>query len=123
MEWLRNSEIADPAPRLRAVLDAIDGLMGNLPHADMQCADAELIKREFTWGANMLRHACWRAIWALTLELDAGSDPLRQWLLQEADKLLAEFTTIWRARNREGGLARSMARLEKMRADYLVAAA
>jgi hexosaminidase len=78
-----------------------------------------LIKREFTWGANMLRHACWRAIWMLGLERDAGSDPLRQWLLQEADKLLPEFAAIWRARNREGGFANSMARLEKMRADYL----
>lgn len=122
IEWLRNNEITDPAPRLRAVLDAIDGLMGNLPHADMQCADAELIKREFTWGANMLRHACWRAIWALGLERAAGSDPLRQWLLQEVDKLLAEFAEIWRARNREGGFARSMAELEKLRADYLVEA-
>lgn len=120
IEWLRNNKITDPAPRLRAVLDAIEGLMGNLPHADMQRADAELIKREFTWGANMLRHACWRAIWMLGLERDAGSDPLRQWLLQEADKLLPEFAAIWRARNREGGFARSMARLEKMRADYLV---
>jgi hexosaminidase len=120
IEWLRNNKITDPAPRLRAVLEAIEGLMGNLPHADMQRADAELIKREFTWGANMLRHACWRAIWMLGLERDAGSDPLRQWLLQEADKLLPEFAAIWRARNREGGFTRSMARLEKMRADYLV---
>jgi hexosaminidase len=120
IEWLRNNKITDPAPRLRAVLDTIEGLMGNLPHADMQRADAELIKREFTWGANMLRHACWRAIWMLGLERDAGSDPLRQWLLQEADKLLPEFAAIWRARNREGGFTRSMARLEKMRADYLV---
>lgn len=119
IEWLRNNEISDPAPRLRAVLDAIDGIMGNLAHADMQRADAELIKREFTWGANMLRHACWRAIWALGLERNAGSDPLRQWLLQEADKLLPEFAAIWHARNREGGFAHSMARLEKMRADYL----
>ena len=121
-EWLRSGEVTDPAPRLRAVLDAIDGIMGNLPHADMQHPDADLIKREFTWGANMLRHACWRAIWALGLERDAGSDPLRQWLLQEADKLLPEFAAIWHARNREGGFAHSMARLERMRADYLAEA-
>lgn len=119
IEWLRNHEVADPTLRLRTVLDAIDGLMGNLSHADMQRADAELIRREFAWAANMLRHACWRAIWVLGLKRDAGSDPLRQWLLQEADKLLPEFAAIWHARNRDGGFARSIARLEKMRADYL----
>jgi hypothetical protein len=118
MEWLRSEEVTEPAPRLRAVLDAIDGIMGNLGNVDMQRADADLVKREFTWGANMLRHACWRAIWALGLERNAGSDTLRQWLLQEADKLLPEFREIWHARNRAGGFARSLARLEQMRSDY-----
>ena len=118
MEWLRSDEVTEPAQRLRAVLDAIDGIMGNLGNADMQRTDADLIKREFTWGANMLRHACWRAIWALGMERNAGSDTLRQWLLQEADKLLPEFQEIWHARNRAGGFPRSMARLEQMRSDY-----
>jgi hypothetical protein len=118
IEWLRAHEISEPSQRLRAVLDAIDGIMGNLANTDMQRADANLIKQEFTWGANMLRHACWRAIWALGMERNAGSDTLRQWLLQEAEKLLPEFHTIWHARNREGGFARSMARLERMRDNY-----
>lgn len=55
MEWLRSEGITEPAQRLRAVLDAIDGIMGNLGNVNMQHADANLIKREFTWGANMLR--------------------------------------------------------------------
>lgn len=122
IEWLRSNEIPEPAQRLRTVLDAIDGIMGNLANTDMQCADADLVKQEYLWGANMLRHACWRAMWALGMQRNAGSDPLRQWLLQEADKLLPEFHTIWHARNRTGGFARSMARLEQMRNDYTLAA-
>lgn len=118
VEWLRANEVSDPSQRLRAVLDAIDGIMGNLSNADMQRADAELIRREFTWGANMLRHACWRAIWALNIERNVENDTLRQWLLQEADKLLPEFQTIWHERNRTGGFVRSMARMKRMRDDY-----
>ncbi len=103
------------------MLDAIDGIMGNLGNADMQRADAELIKREFAWGANMLRHACWRALWALNIERNVENDTLTQWLLQEADKLLPEFEAIWHARNRSGGFARSMARMQRMRSDYVAA--
>jgi len=121
VEWLRTNEVSEPSQRLRAVLDAIDGIMGNLNNADMQRADAELIKREFAWGANMLRHACWRAIWALNIERNVENDTLSQWLLQEADKLLPEFEEIWRARNRTGGFARSMGRMQRMRNDYVTA--
>lgn len=121
VEWLHTHELNDPAHRLRAVLDAIDGIMGNLANANMQRPDAELIKREFTWGANMLRHACWRAIWALNIERKVENDSLRQWLLQEAEKLLPEFEAIWHERNRQGGFAASMARLERVRNDYLPA--
>jgi hypothetical protein len=121
VEWLRTNEVSDLAQRLRAVLDAIDGIIGNLGNADMQRVDAELIKREFSWGANMLRHACWRAIWALNIERNVENNTLTQWLLQEADKLLPEFEAIWHGRNRTGGFARSMERMQRMRNDYVTA--
>jgi hypothetical protein len=121
IEWLRANTVGDLPQRLRAVLDAIDGIMGNLHNTSMQREDAELIKREFAWAADMLRHACWRALWALNIERNVGNDTLRQWLLQEADKLLPEFEAIWHARNRPGGFSRSVARLKRMREDYLEA--
>ena len=119
IKWMQNNEVPEPAPRLRAVLDAIDGIMGNLANVEMQRPDAELIKREFTGGANMLRHACWRAMWVLGKERGTENDTLRQWLQKDADKLLPEYEAIWHARSRAGGFRPSMARLERMRQPYL----
>jgi hypothetical protein len=119
MKWMQTNDVPEPAPRLRAVLDAIDGIVGNLSHVEMRRPDAELIKREFTWGANMLRHACWRAMWVLGRERGTENDTLRQWLQRDADKLLPEYDAIWHARSRAGGFSASMARLERMRKPYL----
>jgi hypothetical protein len=100
---------------LQTSLTYLDRIMPSLDKAQINRADADLIRREFAWAAEMLRHACRRGMWVLNQKEDVS---LRQQLAQEADTLLDEHRAIWLARNREGGLRDSAARLEKMRADY-----
>ncbi|MFC1975210.1 glycoside hydrolase family 20 zincin-like fold domain-containing protein [Chloroflexota bacterium] len=106
------------AANLQKTLAYLDTVMAPLSQAQISRSDAGLIRREFTWAADMLRHACRRGIWALGRGQDQEDTNLRQQLAQEADQLLAEHREIWLARNRPGGFKDSQARLEKMRCDY-----
>jgi hypothetical protein len=102
---------------LQETSEQIDEIMARLGEAEMQRPDADLIRREFSWAADMLRHACQRGIWMLKQEsgnngLTVGS------LVQEAERLIAEYREIWLARNRPGGFEDSVARMEKMKQAY-----
>ncbi len=99
---------------LEKTLAQIDELAGDLDNLQLNHADGELIKREYAWVINMLKHACRRGLWAL----DPRQPNLQPQLAEEADHLIAEHRAIWLARNRPGGLKDSAARLEKMRQDY-----
>ncbi len=103
----------------RAILTRIDEIMAPLPQAVMGRADAGLIKNEFTWSADMLRHACWRLIWALGLARGEQDRALRKRLAQDAENLTEAFRQIWHARNRPGGFKDSLARMDEMRSHYL----
>ncbi len=94
----------------------IDSVMANLLKAQMRGENAELIQREFAWAADVLRHACRHAIW--TAGDDSQKTELRQRLVRDVERLLAEHQTIWHARNRPGGFKESQARLEKLRQSY-----
>ncbi|HYN89637.1 MAG TPA: glycoside hydrolase family 20 zincin-like fold domain-containing protein [Ardenticatenaceae bacterium] len=96
----------------------VDEVIGRLPEARMQGADAALIAREYTWAANLLRHACDRGIWIRGLARGQDGKERRRALAEEAGALIAEFEQIWLARNRPGGLRESRARMEAMRGDY-----
>ncbi len=74
--------------------------------------NADLLRAEFGWVIDALRHACRRGLWAL------GQVNLRPTLAADADRLLTVYRQNWLARNRPGGLPDSMARLEKMRRVY-----
>lgn len=103
---------------LRQAMEYIDRVMADLGRADMERPDADLIKREFAWAAAMLKHGAKRGIWALSQVQGEEDVALRKELAQEAERLMAEFREIWRARNRPGGFKDSLARMEKMAADY-----
>jgi hypothetical protein len=87
--------------------EAVAPLLGRLDQSDMNRADASLIKEEFGFAAELLGHACRRG----RLLLDSGSQD-RAALRTELAGLRERHQQIWRARNREGGLADSVARLE-----------
>jgi len=103
---------------LQKTLAYVDRVMAHLLQARMQRPDADLIRREFTWAADMLRHACWRGLWALGKACGAEDTKLCQALAEDTNRLMVEFREIWHARNRPGGFHDSLARIEKMGQDY-----
>ena len=82
----------------------------------MSRPDADLIRREFSNAAQLLRHACRRASAVLAGSL--ADDGVRDALDQDMQALIAEYRQLWLARNRPGGLEDSAGRLERARADY-----
>ena len=100
--------------KLQETLAYLDQVSARLPELQPHHPEAELVKRELGWAADMLKHACRRGIWAL----HQRDTDLRRQLAQETDSLLADFSEIWLARYRPGGLKESQAGLEKMRQDY-----
>ncbi len=103
------------------VLAAIQAIMEPLSQARMQRPDADLIQREFHWVAGMLWHACRRIAWVNSRRAGQEDAALRRTLAQEMDGLIAAYRELWHARSRPGGFGDSVARLEKLRAEYAVA--
>lgn len=100
---------------LRRTLAYVDAAAADIAAARPARPDADLLRREFAWVAALQRHACRRGIWALE-GLPAAERPA---LAEDAARLIAEHRALWLARSRPGGLADSVARLERMRQDYL----
>ena len=106
-------ELSDPSD-FEGMRTRIDEVMAPLDQAEMDRADAELVRAEFTWVADMLRHACGRALWLLD-----GAPTPNETLATEAGELIDRYQILWLARNRPGGYLESVARMEAMRDDYL----
>ena len=85
----------------------------------MQRDDCDLIRLEFEWAADMLRHACRRGIWAVGKGQGHEDNALRNQLAEDAQSLIAEYKQIWHARNRPGGFKESSERMEKLHSVYL----
>jgi hexosaminidase len=105
--------------KLQKTLVYINQITSSLADAQPNLPDADLLRREFSWAADMLRHACRRGMWVIRKGQNKEDTSLRQQLAEEADRLIAEYREIWLARNRVGGLKDSLARMEKMRRDYV----
>jgi len=109
-----DGECEQAVKQFRTTLAIIDGITSALPQSRMQRVDAELVQREFCWVADMLRHACWRAIWSLQTTQAKKDAALLSKLSADGESLMAEHDLIWHARSRPGGFADSQARLKKM---------
>jgi hexosaminidase len=105
--------------KFQQTLAYINQATSNLADAQPNLPDADLIRREFSWAADMLRHACHRGMWVIRKGQNKEDINLRQQLAEEADRLIAEYREIWLARNRVGGLKDSLAWLENMQRDYV----
>lgn len=103
----------DIVANFQRTLNRIDEIMSPMERSNMQRPDATLVKRELSWTADMLRHACRRLFWALGETQVTATD-----LAQDAGRLIVEFSDIWHARCRPGGFEKSVARMEKMRGGY-----
>ncbi len=104
---------------LKSALEHIDETVAPIGEVQIQRPDADLLVREFLWVAGMLRHACWRGIWAAGKCSGEEDQHLRRHLAEEAGGLREEFEYLWHARNRPGGFTDSVSRLERMRSDYV----
>jgi len=93
-------------------LEAIDRAMAGLGQAQMARPDAALIVQEYEHTARLLRHAGRRISFA------QGGPQDRRALDQDLGEISEEYKRLWLARNRPGGLADSVARLERAHQDY-----
>jgi len=107
------------AAECRKILAQIDQIMEPLSKAAMQRDDADLMRSEFAWVADMLRHSCRRFMWALSLANGEEDLNTRTSLSQETEALMERYHQIWHARNRPGGFGDSLARMKAMRSHYL----
>jgi len=106
----RDPELAqgDPAPVLVDLAEC-RCLLGK---ARPTCTDAELLVREWDLTIRLLEHACHR--WRLAQRDQVSLDNLCQHLARDMGEIRAEFESIWRERNRPGGLADSLDRLRQV---------
>jgi hypothetical protein len=106
------------ADGLRAAEAEIEQVIARWTGVKSDRRDADLIRREFTWAADMLRHGARRGIWMLD-RLDGRDDvAVRAALAADADRLIATYRDLWLARSRPGGLKDSVVHMERMRQDY-----
>ncbi len=112
-EKLLAGDLSNPTDFER-IRERIDQVIAPLDQAEMDRADAELVRAEFSWAADLLRHACDRALWLL----DGAPMPNKS-LAAEAEELINRYQILWLARYRPGGYADSVALMEAMHADYL----
>jgi hexosaminidase len=103
------------AASFQATLARIDEIMQALPEAEMARPDADLIKREYQNTARLLRHACRRVIQLIEGDED---EALNAELLADLEEIIAEHKALWLARNRPGGLDKSLARFDSLLAVY-----
>ena len=107
-EMITRQEYDDAEARTNASIASLD-------RAQMDRADAELIRDEIRNAAAMLRHACRRGRWLLDPTSEKPTD-----LSRDLSKIIDEHQRLWLARNRRGGLRDSVARLEAPLADYAI---
>lgn len=104
------------AETLNRTLEEIDRAIAPLAGAKMDRPDAALVVRELELTAGLLRHASRRGM----LLIGQSEDPSRakRELAADLHRLVAEYESVWLARNRPGGLADSVARFGVPMADY-----
>ncbi|HPO37185.1 MAG TPA: family 20 glycosylhydrolase [Kiritimatiellia bacterium] len=91
---------------LRDVLGAADDIARALP-----AEQASVVGQEVCHVIRLLRAACRRGIALLDGSIDAPA--ARMALAAEQAALMAAHASVWRLRNREGGLSDSLARMER----------
>ena len=105
-------ELKDVGPEsFERAMQAIADAMAPIRKARMERADADLILDEYECAADLLHHAC--GLGMLAWEEDPRvARGLKRKLRTDLKRILKEYERLWLARNREGGLKDSAARLE-----------
>ncbi len=100
---LKADEVQDARQR-------VDAVVADLDRADMKRPDAELVTSEIRNAARMLRHGCDRCL---------GLDPAA--LHEQRAAIIDEHQRLWLARNRTGGLADSVTKMQRADRDLSAA--
>jgi hypothetical protein len=103
--------------RLKKTRDYIEDVMQVLPKVRMDRPDAGQVADEVSNAARLLRHSCSLAIARLQAPdgKTAGIPPdVRKELAVDLAGIISEHKRLWLLRNREGGLADSAARMERL---------
>jgi len=100
-----------PPAGFETAMAKIDELMPLLAQAEISRRDADLVEREFTSAARLLRIGCRRA-----LQILSGDDTaaLRAEFRTELEDAIAEHTALWLARSRHGGLKDSLSHFDSL---------
>lgn len=106
--------------RFADVCDAVAEILAPLQTAAMDRADAALIIDEYRLTGQLLQHACRRAL--LVVADDADARAAAPALAEDLRTFIDDYRSVWLARNRQGGLQSSIARLEALRDEYLAMA-
>ena len=113
-EWVLSETVTEAT--LGMTKGWIDGVMNRLQRAAMKRPDAALIMDEFRNAARLMHHACDRGI--LTRRGQMTKPEERARLASDLKSIAAEHRRLWLARNRPGGLAESVGRLEERIQEY-----
>jgi len=97
----------------------IDSLMTLLNQANGASPDFEMVRNEYRYIADLLRHACKRGFWLLGKAKQEDNLELRKILINEIDELISRHQEVWMLRNRSGGLKDSLSALERLQNEYM----
>lgn len=106
-----------PSNAYQQCLNHVEQVSERIDSVNPACEDAEWVKRELLQTAHLLRHACWRGLFAWEADLQK-KEKMRESLLLDMAQILAEYRSIWLARNRPGGLFDSQKRFEDLIDEY-----
>jgi hypothetical protein len=116
LEGIRHFHGQKPAGWKRC-LKAVEQAAAPLAGAKMDRPDASLVKAEFGNAVRMARHGIKRGLLAFEGSVPKASRAKRA-LDADLKGIISAHRRLWMARNRPGGFAESVARLENARKAY-----
>lgn len=112
--WKEYLEKEAALPAFHHTLALIDQVSQNYARSSSLRSDNDLLQREFIQTIALLRHACMRGLFGY-----GSGEYSKKYLLDDMDKIVNEYQSIWLKRNRTGGLRDSLSYFEKARKEYL----
>lgn len=101
--------------RVERMLNKIEQLSDRAKRVDF---GSDLVRDEFALTLDVLRHGCMRAIVSLDRTANARQRVSNRRLCDDLTSIMDRHKTIWRLRNRPGGLKRSLSYYQKNRREY-----
>jgi len=98
---------------VRATLEALDEAAARIGRSRPACADADCVRRELVQAIRLARHGAWRIARAAGFACPSDAE-----LRRDLSEAIEGQRACWLERSRPGGLADSVARLERTLAQY-----